>query len=262
MTRPRLRRATKETALTTGNVTRKDVPAADEAGERGDVSRRNLLLGGGAVVGLAALAGAGGVGYTLARYQDRRTVQAAKKAGARAATLSRDVHSFLSRPDLQPPVLAVDVVSTPADVPPYVFLANKPYIGRPVGQRGLLIAERGGDIAWFHPQTQVWDFNVQSYQGKPVLTWWHGRTGHIYGRGNCYIADSSYNQIAEVKCGNGLMADMHEFNLTSQGTALVDAYKPQKADMRSVGGRKNAVVAAGVVQEIDIATGDVVFEWN
>jgi Arylsulfotransferase (ASST) len=223
------------------------------------VSRRNLLLGGGTVVGLAALTGAGRMGYTWARHEDRRGVEVAEKAGA---TLGSEVHSFLSRPDLRPPVLAVDVVSTPAGVPPYVFLANKPYIGRPIGQRGLLMAERGGDVAWFRPQTQVWDFNVQSYKGKPVLTWWHGRTGAIYGRGNCYIADSSYAQIAEVKCGNGLMADMHEFNLTSQGTALVDAYMPQKADMSSVGGKKNGVVAAGVVQEIDIATGDVIFEWN
>jgi hypothetical protein len=243
--------------LTRVSTTRTTVPAAP--GERADVSRRKLLLGGGTVVGLAALTGAGRLGYTWARHEDRRSAEVAEKA---RATQGSDVHSFLSRPDLRPPVLAVDVVSTPAGVPPYVFLANKPYIGRPIGQRGLLIAERDGDIAWFSPQTQVWDFNVQSYKGKPVLTWWHGRTGHAYGRGNCYIADSSYAQIAEVKCGNGLMADMHEFNLTSQGTALVDAYRPQKADMRSIGGKKNGVVAAGVVQEIDIATGDVIFEWN
>ena len=241
-------------------MTRTNVPAA--AGERWSVSRRNLLLGGGTVVGLAALSGAGRVGYTWARHEDRRSVEAAEKAGATATTPGSDVHAFLSRPDLRPPVLAVDVVSTPAGVPPYVFLANKPYIGRPIGQRGLLIAERGGDVAWFSPQSQVWDFNVQSYKGKPVLTWWQGRTGAIYGRGNCYIADSSYAQIAEVRCGNGLMADMHEFNLTSQGTALVDAYMPQKADLSSVGGKRNGVVAAGVVQEIDIATGDVIFEWN
>jgi hypothetical protein len=249
-------RVPKETELAQGNMTRTDVPAAPS--ERRDASRRSVLLGGG-VVGLAALAGAGRMGYAWARHEDRLSVEAARKA---AATPVRDVHSFLSRPDLRPPILTVDVESSPAGAPPYVFLANKPYIGRPVGQRGLLIAERAGDIAWFKPETQVWDLNVQSYKGKPVLTWWHGRTGHIFGRGNCYIADSSYNQIAEVKCGNGLMADMHEFNLTAQGTALIDAYKPQKTDMRSVGGKKNAVVAAGVVQEIDIATGDVVFEWN
>jgi hypothetical protein len=249
-------------------MTRKKVPAPPE--ERRDVSRRNLLVGGGAVVGLAALVGAGGVGYTWARHEDRLSVEAAEKAAAKpiptatAPNPGSEVHSFLSRPDLQPPILAVDVVRTPAGVPRYVFLANKPYAGTSIGQRGLLIAERGGDIAWFSPisQFQVLDFNVQTYKGKPVLTWWHGKTGATYGQGNCYIADSSYTQIAEVKCGNGLMADMHEFNLTSQGTALVDAYTPQKADMTSVGGKKNGVVAAGVVQEIDIATGAVIFEWN
>ena len=235
------------------------------------MSRRNLLAGGGAVVGLAALAGAGAVGYKWGRHEDRLTVESAQRAAAaaeRAAaaqTPGGEVHSFLSRLDLQPPILSVDVVNSPAGAPPYVFLANKGYAGpKSVGQRGQLIAGRNGDIAWFNPVTQgqVIDFNVQTYRGKPVLTWWNGQTGGTYGSGNCYIADDGYTQIAEVKCGNGLMADMHEFNLTSQGTALVDAYKPQRADMTSVGGKKNGVVAAGMVQEIDVATGDVIFEWN
>ncbi|WP_300614317.1 arylsulfotransferase family protein [Trebonia sp.] len=246
-----------------GNLTSKKAPAAPQPPD--GMSRRNILAGG-AVVGLAALAGAGLAGYKWGRDEDRLTVESAGKAATPAPTVTTtgNVHSFLSRPDLQPPVLSVDVVSAPAGVPPYVFLANKPYAAQTlVGQRGLLIAERGGDIAWFNPieQDQVLDFNVQTYKGKPVLTWWHGETGATYGQGNCYIADSTYTQIAEVKCGNGLMADMHEFNLTSQGTALVDAYNEQKADLTSVGG-KHGVVAAGVVQEIDIATGDVIFEWN
>jgi hypothetical protein len=250
-----------------GHITRGEAPAAPEQ-PRG-VSRRNLLAGGGAVVGLAALAGAGAAGYKWGRRENQASLQQAEQAAAKAAQAQMnpggEVHSFLSRLDLQPPVLSVDVVSTPADALPYVFLGNKAYSGpQPVGQRGLLIAERGGDIAWFNPfkQNQVIDFNVQTYQGKPVLTWWYGVTGGTYGSGNCYIADSSYRQIAEVKCGNGLMADMHEFNLTSQGTALVDAYGPQKTDLSSAGGKKNGFVAAGVVQEIDVATGDVIFEWN
>jgi len=235
------------------------------------MSRRNLLAGGGAVVGLAALAGAGAVGYKWARHEDANTVESAQRAAAAAKQAAAqkppggEVHSFLTRPDLQPPVLSVDVLSTPAGVPPYVFLGNKSYRGpAAIGQPGLLIAQRGGDIAWFNPitQYQVLDFNVQSYKGKPVLTWWHGETGSTYGHGNCYIADSSYKQIAEVKCGNGLMADMHEFNLTSQGTALVDSYKPQQVDLTSVGGKKNGYVVGGVVQEIDIATGDVIFQWD
>ncbi|HSZ40194.1 MAG TPA: arylsulfotransferase family protein [Trebonia sp.] len=250
------------------NMTSEKAPAS--AGDRKNVSRRNLIAGGGAVVGLAALAGAGAIGYKWARHDDRGTVAAAEAAEKAAATSASatpagDISAFVSRPDLQPPVLTADVLSTPAGVPPYVFLANKPYTGPPsFGQRGLIIAERAGDIAWFSPisQYQVLDFNVQSYKGKPVLTWWHGETGATYGTGNCYIADTTYTQIAEVKAGNGLMADMHEFNLTSQGTALVDAYALHKADMSSVGGKKSAIVASGVVQEIDIATGDVIFQWD
>ncbi|HEV3379905.1 MAG TPA: arylsulfotransferase family protein [Trebonia sp.] len=249
--------------MTQQNITSEQAPAAPENPK--GVSRRNLLAGGGAVAGLAVLAAAGAVGYKWARHEDRLTVEAAEKAAAAPTTPAGTAYSFLSRPDLQPPVLSVDVVSTPAGVPPYVFLANKAYAGpTSIGQRGLLIAERGGDIGWFSPisQYQVLDFNVQTYKGKPVLTWWHGETGATYGTGNCYIADSAYTQIAEVKCGNGLMADMHEFNLTSQGTALVDAYKPHRVDMSSVGGVKSGIVVSGVVQEIDVATGDVLFQWD
>src|SRR5258705_6281921 len=145
-------------------MTRTNVAAAP--GERGDVSRRNLLLGGG-TVGLAALAGAGRMGDRWARHEDRRSAEAAERAGA---TPGRDVHSFLSRPDLRPPILAVDVVSTPADVPPYVFLANKPYIGRSVGQRGLLIAERGGGVAWVRAPTQGLDLHLESLKAKQWST--------------------------------------------------------------------------------------------
>jgi len=166
---------------------------------------------------------------------------------------------------LRPPVLSVDVLSTPAGVPPYVFLASQGYTVAPTGQPGLLIAQRGGQLIWSLPSKQgaVFDFNVQTYKGKPVLTWWSG-TPHATGNGvgDCYIADSAYTTIAVVKCGNGLLADLHEFNLTSQDTALVDAYKQQQADMTSVGGKKDGVVLACFIQEIDVATGDVLFEWN
>jgi hypothetical protein len=162
-------------------------------------------------------------------------------------------------------VLDVAVSGTPAGIPGQLFLANKPYVGTTsIGQRGLLIAERTGEPVWFRPyfQGQAVDFNVQTYHGKPVLTWWAGMEGGSYAQGNCFIADSSYNQIAEVKAGNGLMADMHEFNLTSEGTALIDCYQPLTADLTSVGGKSKGTALSGIVQEIDIATGDVIFEWS
>lgn len=229
--------------------------AAVDSGERKGVSRRNLLIGGG-TVGLAALAGGGAVGYTWPRTA---AAQPAPPARGRRA------HLFLSRPDMRPPRLTVDVATTPAGVPSYVFLASQAYKGTAIGQPGLLIAGRAGDIVWFQPSDQyhAFNFDVQTYRGQPVLTWWDGNphaTGH--GVGSCYIADASYTRIAEVKCGHGLLADLHEFNLTSQGTALVDAYNPQQTDLTPAGGRQHGTVLSGVVQEIDVATGDVIFEWN
>ncbi len=232
------------------------------------LSRRHLLAAGGAVAGLGALAGAGAIGYAWPRSSATGLSGASNGTGSSAANgaqQSNGVHSFVSRPDLQPPVLAVDVAGSPPGLPQYVLLGNKPYQSGEVGQSGLLIASRDGDITWFSPiaSGQVTDFNVQSYRGKNMLTWWHGQTGASYGQGTCYIADSSYTTVATVQCGNGLQADMHEFNITAQGTALVDAYQTRhNVDLTAVRGKANGVALSGVVQEIDIATGDVIFEWS
>jgi len=251
--------------VTAPDLTRSQ-PQDQQEAEEGGLSRRQLLAGG-TVGGLAALAGAGVIGYAWRGSPSPAKSQGTSSAASRVSpsAAAAGTHVYLSRPDLQPPVLSVAVSGTPAGIPAYVLLANKPYKGPAgIGQRGLLIAERSGEPMWFSPnsQGQVLDLNVQTYQGKPVLTWWHGETGGYYANGNCYIADSSYRQIAEVRAGNGLMADMHEFNLTSQGTALVDCYQPRKTDLTAVGGKARAVALSGVVQEIDIATGDVVFQWS
>jgi len=226
-------------------------------------TRRELLVGGTAA-GLSGLGAAGVIGYAWPHAAAGATGHASAAAAPAPAPGARAAYSFVSRPDLRPPRLSVSVSASPAGVPPYILLANKPYQGPPVGQEGLMITQRDGEIVWFSPITtgQVLDFDVQSYRGKPVLTWWHGVTGRTFGQGNCYIADSSYSLIATVRAGNGLMADMHEFNLTDQGTALVDAYRQHTADLSPLGGRANGTVVSGVVQEIDIATGDVVFEWD
>ncbi len=216
------------------------------------------------MVGLAA---AGAIGASWPRSSDlAATSGASATSGATTGTgqaATAGAYTFVSRSDLRPPILSVDVLGSPPGLPGYVFLGNKGYKGPAVGQAGLLIARRDGDITWFSPVTRtVIDFNVQTYKGKQVLTWWHGETGPVYAKGNCYIADSSYAVIATVKAGNGLMADMHEFNLTPQGTALVDCYQQRNnVDLSAVGGKVNGAAYSGVVQEIDIATGDVVFEW-
>ena len=105
---------------------------------------------------------------------------------------------------------------------------------------------------------------VQRYHGQPVLTYGvgHSTGGPGHSEGFDVILDRHYNQVATVNAGNGLKADQHEFALTPQGTALITIYNQVPYDLSSVGGPVNGQVLDGVVQEIDVATGKVVFEWH
>ncbi len=176
-----------------------------------------------------------------------------------APRVSGDVSRFHSRPDLVP--AAVRTRTLGRTVPGDVFLA--PQAG-PL-QDGPEIVDSSGSLVWFQPLTgddSASDFRVQSYHGRPVLTWWQGDVSGGIGVGEDVIYNSSYQQIATVKAGNGLSADLHEFQLTPQGTALITAEYPVRWDLSSVHGPKNGIAFDSVVQEIDIPTGLVLFQWD
>lgn len=171
-----------------------------------------------------------------------------------------DVSQFRSRPDLSPAAVRV-LKSSSHTAPGDIFIS--PQQG-PV-QPGPMILDPSGRLVWFKhiPSRQLAsDFRVQTYQGKPVLTWWQGALAAGIGAGREVINDTSYRQIKTVSAANGLSADLHEFRITPQGTALITAYSPVVLDARSVHGARRQVVLNCVVQEIDIATGLVLFEWD
>lgn len=185
---------------------------------------------------------------------------AAGCGGSSAAALGPGLHTL---PGVDPPRIAI---THPAQgvAPGFVFVAQK---GGKNGQpNGPVILDNRGRIRWYdqlsYPE-QATDFRVQTYRGKPVLTWWQGTEDKAgIGGGYDVIDDTSYHQIATVHAGDGLEADLHEFQLTPRGTAFITAYHDVPADLRSVGGPKDGWVYDSVVQEIDIATGRVVFEWH
>lgn len=172
-----------------------------------------------------------------------------------------ETQSFVSRPDLRPPRVSVRALSASAS-PGDILLA--PYGGP--GQAGPMVLGPEGGIVWFHPLApgvSATNLRVQSYGGAPVLTWWQGDiTGHGFGLGNDVIVDSSYRVLARVHAGNGLAADLHEFQLTPSGTALITAYEPIRCDLSSLGGPSEGAVTDGVLQEVDVATGLVRFQWT
>lgn len=163
---------------------------------------------------------------------------------------------FHSRPDLQPPSITVSRNSAPASNGD-IFLT--PQFGPT--QNGPMILDSTGKLVWFQPtpisrNTLTTDFRVQNLHGQPVLTWWQGSTNAGSGRGEGVIFDRNYREIATVHAGNGLDTDLHEFLVTPQGQAYIIAVAPVW-----IPGHAREVMDS-VVQEIDIATGLVMFDWH
>jgi hypothetical protein len=128
-----------------------------------------------------------------------------------------------------------------------------------------ILSPDGKRVVWSHalPAGQsAADFRTQTYRGKPVLTWWQGTGLGGLATGVDEIYDAHYRQIAEVRAGTGYTADGHEFLITPWNTALILAYTSATADLTALGGSAHQTVINGVVQEIDIASGRVLFQWN
>ena len=170
------------------------------------------------------------------------------------------VRKFTSRPDLTTP--AVDVPTrAPGRTPGLTFIAPK----RGSGLNGPMIVDDAGEIEWVRaapPDTEVFDFRVQRYEGEPVLTWWEGITNLGVGAGEGVVLDRRYRELLRVKAGNGYKADLHEMLITPRNTALLIAYPYVHADLRDVRGPEDGLAIDGVVQEIDLETGHVLFEWH
>src|SRR5215218_6861376 len=166
-----------------------------------------------------------------------------------------DVWAFRSRPDLSPP--AVEVTTQAHDTAPgYIFVAPEKGVTR---QGGSMIVDDRGEVVWFRPLQgrygRAHDLKVQSYRGKSVLTWMDGVNEYV-------IFDHSYREVARFGGGNGRDGDHHEFLISPQDTALITIYSPVTRDLSSIGGLENDKLWQGIVQEIDIESGEVIFEWD
>lgn len=168
--------------------------------------------------------------------------------------------SFVTQPTLQPPTVRV-TANSPAAAPGEIFLTTNS--GR--GQNGALIVNGGGALVWFKPAAKgnsMTNLQVTSYEGKPVLAYWEGHIDLGVGFGSDTLLGADYKPVATIHAGNGYYADLHELQVTPQGSAYLTAYTLVRADLSSVHGSKDGALQDAVVQQIDIKTGLVMFEWH
>ena len=134
-------------------------------------------------------------------------------------------------------------------------------------QYGPLIVDHAGTPVWFRPLSpglQVTNFASARYRGKPVLVWWEGKILQSgYGQGEAVVLDHDYREVARVRAAGGRSMDLHAFALTAKGTALFTCY-PQtvQMDLSSIGAPRNSQVLESIIQEVDIASGRLLFEWR
>jgi hypothetical protein len=196
--------------------------------------------------------------FRIARIPRRVTIQNLILENINA----RRTRSFRSRPDLAPPFLTVNT-ARPGTAPGYLFLSPKSK--KDQKQAGPMIADNSGQPIWFHPLPGVQaatDFRAQTYKGNPVLTYWQGTSRQGIGTGQMLILDQSYRVIHRIRTANGFRPDLHELVLTPRGTAVIITYPIVRADLRRVKGPRRGLVVDSVIQEIDLETGLVEFEWH
>ncbi|KIW17244.1 hypothetical protein PV08_04435 [Exophiala spinifera] len=179
---------------------------------------------------------------------------------------------YKSRPDLAPPTLNITIPATSEVEKGYLFIA--PFSGYPEGTRhGPLqaapyIFTDTGDLVWSgFTYFSIWATNFQAakYKGKDVLFCFEGSHNAAYGHGHGHTTflDQNYETIRELRAGNHRLTDKHEFHIINEETALIQIYHPVPYDLSPYGGSEEQQwIVDARFQELDIETGEVLFEWS
>jgi Arylsulfotransferase (ASST) len=172
-----------------------------------------------------------------------------------------DYQSFYTLPGVQAPLFTV----TQPDGDPAagdILTTNGPG----PGQYGPLIYTPQGRLVWFEKLTggqTAEDLNEQTYEGQRDLTWWKGRVLSLgFGQGEDIVMNSSYQTVARIPGGNGLKADLHDFQIAPHDVAYITAFNPIRCDLSSIKGAADGTITDTAIQEIDMKTGLVRWEWH
>ena len=172
-----------------------------------------------------------------------------------------DHQSFYTMPGVQVPILTV---TTPDRDPAAgdILTTNGPG----AGQYGPLIYTPQGRLVWFQKLSggeAAENLNEQTFEGRRMLTWWKGRVITLgFGQGEDIVTNSNYQTVARVPGGNGLHADLHDFQIAPHDVAYITAYNPIRCNLSAVKGSPDGTIIDTAIQEIDLKTGLVRWEWH
>ncbi|KAJ0424776.1 ASST-domain-containing protein [Aspergillus carlsbadensis] len=156
----------------------------------------------------------------------------------------------------------------------HIFLKHDGNESSPLAAPLILDARDLSAVYVNRSYTNVFGTRVQEDRGRRYLTFWAGDKGDGIGDGYGLALDDTYRLAYRVSAQNlnGVHADLHEFSLTGNGTALVtgvNRIRVRGDDFREIYGWDYPLpegleieILDGVVQEIDLETNEVLFDWR
>jgi hypothetical protein len=181
------------------------------------------------------------------------------------AVTAASIADGVAEPWLRPASVTINTASSSAE--DGYILATPRATGS--SDAGIQMFDDSGELLWFREgaaDLTTGDAFVDSYLGRPAIFWFEGTTPYGPGnyRGEWVVVDGSYSEVARLRMANGYQADIHDLFLTDRGSALMVAYSPvvctglaALADCTP-----GITVLDAVVQEVDLASGTVLFEWH
>ncbi|KAF4219535.1 hypothetical protein CNMCM5878_003039 [Aspergillus fumigatiaffinis] len=187
-----------------------------------------------------------------------------------------DLLSFVTLPQIRAPKFNVTihnelhVSSGYWFVAPYGFLAGSPPTPQwEPCQIGPHVYDSEGHLVWsgacLFRNENAFDFKPISIDGDYYLSFIHGGGYPDKWKGTASILQSTYGPDPAVNISKTLTAiDMHEFNIINEGqSALVITSERVVRKLSDLGFPElETTIIANGFREIDLATGEVVFDWN
>ncbi|ODV95720.1 hypothetical protein PACTADRAFT_76154 [Pachysolen tannophilus NRRL Y-2460] len=179
---------------------------------------------------------------------------------------------FRSRPDLSPPKLNITLAATEETAPGYLFVA--PYSGyadvqfHGPRQAAPYVFTDQGELVWSgFAFFSIWAANFQAakYKGEDILFSFEGSHNPAYGHGHGHVTflNKNLETVKEIRAGNHKILDKHEFHIKDEKTALIEIYHPVPRDLTKYGASSEQQwIVDARVQELDLETGEVLFEWS
>jgi hypothetical protein len=168
--------------------------------------------------------------------------------GARALHCRLRIRRFHTLPRLRPASACVALRRGTTPPEEGILVSPRPDPERhPDADFGLMLFSGDGKLLWYDRRPdKVHDLKQVTVGGRPELAFFQRRAGDPYYE----FLDQSYRRVRRVRPGRGYPTDEHELQLTAHGTAYLASEIVRRE------------ILDYVVQEVDVATGKVRFQWR